>query len=249
MSEGILKDKIILITGSARGIGAATARLAHKRGAKIILNGKTGSEQLINLARELGDAPTIVCDIADKQEVEHTFKPIIEKFGRVDALVNSAGIVMPKPFLETDDDNWLDQYKTNVLGIVHTCQVVIPYMQQQKYGRIVNVASTRGHQVLASGRGMGYSASKAAVINLTAALAKEYAPNIAVNAVSPSFTETDMSQTWNDVVRQQVKTALKPRAAKPEEIAESILFLASDAASFTTGQTLLVDGGYIMSGK
>ena len=102
---------------------------------------------------------------------------------------------------------------------------------------------------MASARGMAYSLSKAAVVNLTSALAKEVAPHITVNAVAPGFTMTDMSKTWNDTVRDQVKTALLGRAAEPEEIAEAILFLASDSASFITGQTLQVDGGYEISGK
>lgn len=244
-----LTSKVLLITGSSRGIGAATARLAYARGAQVILHGQTRSTALEQLSAELNDAPIVVCDVASKSAVERALQPVLDEYGKIDVLINSAGIVLPKPFLEADDENWLDQYKVNVLGIVHMCQVVIPYMQKQHYGRIVNIASTRGYQTLASGRGMGYSVSKAAVINLTAALAKEFAPDIAVNAVAPSFTETDMSKSWNDAVREQVKTALLPRAAQPEEMAESILFLASDASSFTTGQTLLVDGGYIMSGK
>jgi len=102
---------------------------------------------------------------------------------------------------------------------------------------------------MASNRGTAYSASKAGVINLTSALAKEYAPIIRVNSVAPGFTLTEMAKTWNDTVRNQVKTALLGRAAEPEEIAEAILFLASDKASFITGQTLDVDGGYEISGK
>lgn len=244
-----LKNKIILITGSARGIGAATAKLAHMRGAKVILHGKTESSQLISLSKELNNAPFTACDVADKAAAVKAFLPAIDKLGGVDILVNSAGIAKPKPFLESDDDNWNEQFATNVLGTVHACQIVIPLMLKNKYGRIVNVASTRGHQALASERGMAYSATKAAIINLTASLAKEYAPDIAVNAVSPGFTNTDISESWNDRVWQQVETALLPRTANPDEIAEAILFLASDSASFITGQTLLADGGYYMSGK
>lgn len=244
-----LMGKVVVITGSARGIGAATAKLAHRHGATVVLHGQTASPALKKLSTELDNAFTIVCDVTDKSAVAKSIQTVIEKTGRIDALINSAGIVKPQPFLEADDANWLDQFSVNVLGTVHTCQAVIPYMQRNGYGRIVNVASTRGHQVLASNRGMAYSASKAAVINLTAALAKEFAPAIAVNAVSPSFTKTDMSRSWNETVHRQVETALLGRAAEPHEIAEAIVFLASDAASFITGQTLLVDGGYTMSGK
>ena len=242
-------NKVILITGSARGIGAATAKLAYARGAKIILHGQSESEALIKLSKQLGDAPYALCDVSDKDELTKEFQRVIKQVGKVDILINSAGIVRPKPFLEADDDNWKRQFEVNVLGTVHACQAIVPHMQKNKHGRIVNVASTRAHQSLASGRNMAYSVSKAGIVNLTASLAKELAPIIAVNAVSPSFTETDMSSTFNDLVHQQIKSALMPRMAQPNEIAEPILFLASDAASFITGQTLLVDGGYIMSGK
>lgn len=243
------RGKVVLITGSARGIGAATARLAHERGAKVILHGRTDSAQLQKLSKELDNAPTIACDVADKIEVEERCRPVLEKVGRVDALVNSAGIVIPQFLLESDDEGWNKQFATNVLGIVHFCQVIIPYMQRNGYGRIVNVSSKRGFPDDASARGIAYAATKSAVISMTAAMAKDFAPNIAVNAVAPGFTETDISKTWNDEVWKQVEEALIPRVAKPTEIAEAILFLASDAASFVTGQTLLVDGGYMMAGK
>lgn len=243
------KGKVILITGSARGIGAATAKLAHKRGATVILHGKTDSEQLKKLSKELGGAPTIACDVSDQNAVEKNVKAVLENIGKVDVLINSAGIVIPQSLLESDDAKWLEQFSVNVLGVVHFCKAVIPYMQANKYGRIVNVASKRGYHDDASARGIAYSATKAAVMNMTAAMAKNFAPDIAVNAVAPGFTETDISETWNDEVWKQIEEALLPRTADPKEIAEAILFLASDAASFITGQTLLVDGGYMMAGK
>jgi 3-oxoacyl-[acyl-carrier protein] reductase len=122
-------------------------------------------------------------------------------------------------------------------------------MRRSKYGRIVNVASIRGHVPTASNRSLAYSTTKAAIVNLTASLAKELAPDIAVNAVSPGFINTDIAKGWPDSVWQKVGTALTGRIAEPREIAEAILFLASDAASFVTGQTLVVDGGYTIAGK
>ncbi len=243
-----MKGKIILITGSSRGIGAATAKLAVERGAKVILHGSKQTEGLKKFARSLG-CDYIVGDVSDKPAIQKAITTAIERIGRIDVLINSAGIVVPKPFLESDDENWLNQFSVNVLGVVHCVQAVIPYMQKADTGRIVNVSSTRGHASLAAGRNTAYSASKAAVINLTSSLAKEYAPNIAVNAVSPSFTLTDISETWNDTVWKQVEMSLLGRVAQPKEIAQAILFLASDQASFITGQTLLVDGGYEISGK
>lgn len=243
----MLKDKIILITGSSSGIGAATARLAKGYGAIPILHGKTESEDLKSLAKEL-NCEYICCDVADKKAVEAEIKRIFEKVERIDILVNSAGIAPTQEFLESTDDNWIDVFKINVLGTTHFCQAVIPSMQKNKYGRIVNIASIKGYQNMAAPT--AYSASKAAIINITASLAKQFAPVIAVNAVSPGYTDTPMSLTrtlaW---AMERAKTALLGRVAQPKEIAEVILFLASEKASFITGQTILVDGGFSISGK
>ncbi len=243
-----LKDKIVLVTGSSRGIGAETARLAVQHGARVIIHGKTDSADLNKIEKGLG-AMKIICDVGQKQEVKKQIKRVVEIFGRIDGLVNSAGIVKPKPFLETEDEDWLEEYRVNVLGTIHFCQAVLPYMRQQKSGRIVNISSIRGIPSLATARGISYSTSKAAIVSLTASLAKEFAPDIAVNAVAPGFTETGMTNTWNDAVWKQAKSSLLGRPAIPGEIAEALLFLLSDRASFITGQTILVDGGYSMSGK
>jgi NAD(P)-dependent dehydrogenase (short-subunit alcohol dehydrogenase family) len=246
---GEWSNRVLLITGSSRGgIGAAAARLAHERGGTVILHGHTANDELLAFAQELG-LKYITCDISDKAAVAKAVKKAADFYGRIDALINAAGLANSQPFLESEDTHWEQQFRVNVLGTVHVCQEVIPYMQKQGGGRIVNVASTRGHATLASNRITAYSAAKAAIINLTASLAKEFSPGIAVNCVSPSFTLTHMSQTWNDTVRAQAKTSLVGRAAEPAEIAEPILFLAHDRAGFITGQDLLVDGGYELAGK
>jgi 3-oxoacyl-[acyl-carrier protein] reductase len=244
MDDNVFANKTILITGSARGIGAATAQVASSRGAKVILHGRTASPQLKSLAKELS-TDYIACDVGDKDAVQQA----VAKIGRVDVLINSAGIAPSEAFLEASDEHWLEVYRTNVLGVVNFCQALIPKMRKNGYGRIVNIASIRGHQTAASNRIMAYSASKAAVSNLTASLAKEFAPEIAVNAVSPGFTQTDITENWSETVWKQVETSLLGRIGKPEELAEAITFLASDRASFITGQTLVVDGGYMISGK
>jgi 3-oxoacyl-[acyl-carrier protein] reductase len=244
----MLKDKVILITGSSRGIGAATARLARTYGATVVLHGKTDSEPLQALAKELG-APFVIADVADKQAVEAAVAKAVETTGRIDGLINSAGIAISKPFLEADDENWEAQFRTNVLGTVHFCQAVIPHMQKQGGGRIVNVSSIRGDSHGASARSSAYAATKASIIALTTSLAKGFAPTIAVNAVSPGMTATDISKSWNETVWKQAETALVGRVGKPEEIGEALLFLVSDRASFITGQTIVVDGGYEIAGK
>ena len=237
----MLKDKIILITGSSSGIGAATARLAKEYGATPVLHGKTESEDLKKLAKEL-NCEYIFCDVAVKTAVALAVAEVLEKVKRVDILVNSAGIALRQKFLDTTDESWINTFKVNVLGTTHFCQAIIPQMQRNKYGRIVNIASIRAY-IGTSGKPV-YSASKAAIVNLTAVLAKEFAPNIAVNAVAPGYTETPITSNWNDEVWKEVNKALLGRIGQPKEIAEAILFLASDKASFITGQTIIVDGGY-----
>jgi len=242
----MLKDKIILITGSSSGIGAQTARLAKEYGAIPVLHGRTESEELKNLAKELS-CEYIFCDASEKIEVDKAVADILVKVKKIDILVNSAGIAPRATFLETTDELWLEVFKVNVLGTSHFCQAIIPLMQENKYGRIVNIASIRAN-VNTTGRS-AYSASKASIVNLTSVLAKEFAPNISVNAVSPGYTETPISKNWDSEVWKQVNTSLLGRIGQPKEIAEAILFLASDKASFITGQTIIVDGGYSISNK
>ena len=152
--------------------------------------------------------------------------------------------LLPQAILEITNEIFLNELQVNTLGSFRTCQVVAPMMKDG--GSIVNISSIRGLANTATERGIPYSVSKAGIVAMTAALAKELAPKIRVNAVAPGFTETDMAKSWNDKVWSQVKQALLQRPAQPEDIAKAIYFLGSDESSFITGQTLLVDGGYSM---
>lgn len=238
--------KTMFISGSSRGIGEAVARLAKQQGYEIILHGKTDSDKLRNLAKEL-NSEYVVFDVADARECVNALATYVDKYTTIDVLVNCAGIVRPKPVPEITAEDWGDEIETNMRGTFNLVQAFSA--QETDNLAIVNVASIRGMATMASARGIIYSATKAAVINMTAVFAKEFAPRIRVNAVAPGFTNTDMAKTWNDTVRAQAASSLMGRAAEPVEIAEAILFLASDAASFITGQTMLVDGGYEMAGK
>lgn len=248
MSTGELGGRVVLITGSSRGIGAGAARVAHREGARVILHGRSVSPRLEALAAELG-ASYITCDVADGEAVRAAVSELLQRESMIHALINCAGDVHPKPWLESTDEDWSTEFQVNMLGTVHFCRAVAPVMLEGGYGRIVNVSSIRGEAELASARAMGYSASKAAVNSFTVALAKELAPVVAVNAVGPGFIHTDLSDTWNETVWNQARSALVGRVGEPEDIGEVLAFLASDRAKFITGQIVVVDGGYSVAGK
>lgn len=231
----------MVIAGSSRGIGAAVARLARAEGWEVILHGRNRSASLMELSEELG-SPAIACDGIDRTAVHRALADAGALDG-IDSLVNSLGAVTASSILDDTDDLWTGQYAANVLAPLHFCQELIPAMIRTGSGTVVNVSSIRGYSTLSEPEVAAYSAAKSALINLTAGLARAYAPAVRVNCVAPGFTLTDMSHTWSDRVRSTVQTALLGRAAEPEEIAQSIMFLATPRSSFITGQTLLVDGG------
>lgn len=243
----MLEGKTILITGSSRGIGAATARLAKKYGASVVVHGKTDSEDLKKITEELG-AEKMVCDLTDQKAVFAEVKKILGKVGKIDGLANVAGAVNPKPFLEATEEDWLWSYKTNVLSVVYMSQVLIPHMQKNKKGAVVNVGSVRAYPQGTLALRAPYSSAKASVNNLSVAMAKEYAKDgIRINSVSPGGVNTDISKTWDEETKARNTNVLLKRLGEPEEVAEMICFLLSDRASYMTGNDYLVDGGYLVN--
>lgn len=235
-------SRTVLIAGSSRGIGAAAARIEAAAESQVILHGRNDSEALAKLAAEL-DAPAYHCDGQDAGAVERMVAEIDAAGYHIDALICTLGSVTATDALAGDTDDWLAEYRSNVLAPVHFIRAVAPSMLASGGGRIVTVSSIRGRDNLASPEVTAYSAAKAALENVTASFAKALAPTITVNAVAPGFVMTDMSETWSAEVRKEVTTSLLGRAAQPEEIAALLCFLASDSASFITGQTVLADGG------
>jgi 3-oxoacyl-[acyl-carrier protein] reductase len=241
------KDKVVLITGSTRGIGRATAIAFAKEGAKLAIN-YIGSENnavsVISEIKDLGsDAIAIKCDVSQEDQVAQMISEIINQFGQLDVLVNNAGVAYDIPMFEKSVDHWKKTLETNLIGPFICSKYAAPHLSKQK-GRIVNISSTNAINSF-SPEAADYDASKAGIITLTKNLAKELAPNILVNAVAPGWVNTDMNKGLpDDFVQSETEKIYIKRWAQPEEIAKAILFLASEDASFVTGSVLIVDGGH-----
>jgi len=231
--------KTILITGSSRGIGAAVARLAVANGYEVILHGHKLTDHLQELSEELSSR-YVTFDIKVDEEIKYG----LDSLSSIDGLVHSAGINISKPFEELTNDDWKEIYEANVFGVANVTRHALPLLSRaHTVSRIVNIASMKG-TYSAVGR-VAYASSKAAVINLTTGLAKELAPNILVNCVSPGFTMTEMTQsTWSERIQTQVDSILLGRMADVNEIANVVIFLCSEQCSYITGQNIIVDGGY-----
>tara|TARA_Y100001978_G_scaffold70621_1_gene63439 strand:+ start:1023 stop:1745 length:723 start_codon:yes stop_codon:yes gene_type:complete len=228
----------ILITGSSRGIGAATAIKSKLEGYDVILHGRSKTKHLINISRKL-ESEYIYFDLRKENEIANAFKEI----SKLDALVNSAGINISKSFLDLTESDWKSIYAHNVFGISNVIKYALPKLKKNNISRIVNIASVKGIYS-AVGR-VAYASSKAALINLTTGLAKELSPNILINCVSPGFTNTDMTNNnLSNRIQKQIDSILLGRVADPSEIAEVILFLCSKKCTYITGQNIIVDGGF-----
>ncbi|KHQ51854.1 MULTISPECIES: SDR family NAD(P)-dependent oxidoreductase [Mameliella] len=242
---------VALITGASRGIGRASALRLARAGMNVLLHG-TDTAKLEELAQEVtangAQAAILAGDVADPKTASRAVEATLARFGRIDVLVNNAGINTRSSTLEMPLDDWQRVMDVNLNGTLHFCRAVLPTMIAQGRGSIVNVSSTTAktpHRNAAP----AYGASKAAVNYLTMHLAQEMAPNgIRVNAVCPGPVETDMSDQWSAEYRKTV-TARVPlgRLGTPEEIAEIVAFLASDASGFITGETINANGGTYMN--
>jgi len=242
--------KTVLITGASRGIGAATARLFAAHGYRVAVHYHQSKDQADALVAELtasgADAFAVCADIADSAAVNHMVGEVLARFGHIDVLVNNAGISASGLVTDVTDAQWDRMIAVNLSGAFYTCRAVLPSMISNKSGSIVQVSSMWG-QVGASCE-VAYSAAKAGMIGLTKALAKEVAPSgIRVNCVAPGVIDTDMNAniTPADMAVLADETPCG-RIGTPDEVAKTVYFLASDAASFITGQILGVSGGLVI---
>ncbi len=243
--------KTILVTGSSRGIGKAIATLAHQKGYKVIVHGKSDSDELEQVHKELDGSLKTAFDIADKVATQAAIAELLKGVGTIDALVNNAGVARNfiKDVSEVDDDKAIEEYRVNVLGTLHCIQAVLPKMLEQKSGSVVNISSIKGYPNLATMSTLTYAPSKAGVISITKALAKSY-PSVRFNTVAPGYVETDQVNDWNEETFNRInRGTILGRIAKPEEIAPLVMFLVSDDASYVTGSDFLADGGYSIKGK
>lgn len=240
----------ILITGSSRGIGAATARLFARRGWAVGIHYCQSWERAQALKKELQALGAEVClyqaDVSDRRQVDHMVQSFLFDFGRIDALVCSAGIARQELFTETSAQSWREIMAVDLDGVFHCCQAVLPDMLHRKSGRIVTLSSMWG-QVGGSCE-VAYSAAKAGVIGLTKALAKELGPSgITVNCVAPGVIDTEMNQHLSDDDKAILaeETPLE-RLGTAMEVAQAIWFLVSDSGAFFTGQVLAPNGGFVI---
>lgn len=253
MNPFSLKDKVAVVTGGSRGIGRAIAKLLAAQGAHIILTSRK-IDGLTEVAKEINDegnsATPIACHAGKTDQIEALYKTIEEKFGRLDILVNNAATNPHFGFLvDAEESMWDKTVEVNLKGPFFMIQKAVPLMKKGGGGAIVNVSSING---VKPGLFQGvYSVTKAGLINMTQSFAKELAKdNIRVNALLPGLTETKFAQaiTDNEEIQKEIfKQIPMGRAAQPEEMAGAVLYLVSDAASFTTGSCLISDGGYMVA--
>ena len=245
MSE--FKDKVVLVTGSSRGIGRSIAIAFAKEDANVIINYKTSeldAEVAYDIISSYGNqCMSIKADVSNEDNVKDMIDEIMGKFGRIDILVNNAGIAIDSEFEDKTTSNWKKTLNTNVVGPFLTSKYAGKIMIDQKYGKIINISSTNGINTLYP-YSVDYDASKAALINLTKNLAIQFAPYVNVNTVAPGWVDTDMNQNLpKSYLRDEKEKILLKRFAEPEEISNVVLFLASDKARYITSEVITVSGG------
>lgn len=246
----MLKNKIVLITGATRGIGKATAIACAANGAELVINGRNAEKlEKLKVALESEykvNVHTLTYDVQDVSEIKKAFLWIKKNLGKLDAVVNNAGVLDDALLGMVNEQQVAKTFAVNIEAVIYHMQYASRLMIKQKSGAIVNVSSIIG-RVGNAGQTV-YGASKSAVIGATYSASKELAPyNIRVNAVSPGFIETDMTkQLTEDKYNERLKEIKMNRIGKPEEVANTILFLISDLSSYVTGQVIGVDGGMVI---
>lgn len=244
------ENKVALVTGGSRGIGRAIAQTLGRRGATVVLsyagNEAAATETVKAIVDAGGKAKAIRFDVADSEACSKAIDDVVKEFGRLDVLVNNAGVAIDGLLMRFKDEDWDKTLDTNLKGAFMLMRAVSRPMMKQKGGAIVNVSSIVGE--MGNAGQAAYSASKAGLIGLTKSVARELASrNIRVNCVTPGFITTDMTAGLNDELKKKMADAIPlSRIGNAEEVANAVAFLASDLASYITGEVLKVNGGMYM---
>jgi len=246
---GLLDGRVSLVTGASRGIGRAIAQAFAAEGASVVLAARDAAklgEAVAEIQAKGGKAEALALDVSDRASVESVVAKVVETHGRIDHLVNNAGVTRDNLLLRMKDEEWQQVLDTNLTGAFLCTQAVLKPMLKQRSGRIVTITSVVG---LGGNAGQAnYAASKAGVIGFTKSVAREVASRgITANAIAPGFIETDMTAAMPEKAREAVFAAIPlGRVGRPEDVAGAAVFLVSDAAAYVTGQVLAVDGGFHM---
>ena len=243
-------EKVALITGATRGIGKQIAITLAKEGYNIALNYRTENEDLAKTQKEIEEIKveclSVKGDISNFEDCKNIVTKTINKFGRIDVLVNNAGMTKDMLLMRMKKEDFEQVIDVNLVGTFNMTQNVINYMLKSRSGRIINISSVVG--ISGNAGQTNYSASKAGIIGFTKSLAKEVASrNILVNAVAPGFIQTNMTDVLKEEVKEEIaKTIPLKRIGKPEDVANVVKFLASEDSSYITGQVINIDGGMLM---
>ena len=243
-------DKVALVTGAARGIGKQIAITLAKEGYNIALNYRTNTDSIVELKNQIEnfgvECLLVQGDVSVFEDTERIANETFEKFGRINVLVNNAGITKDMLLLRMKPEDFMNVIDVNLVGTYNMTKNISGYMMKAREGRIINVSSVVG--ISGNAGQSNYSASKAGIIGFTKSLAKELASrNILVNAVAPGFIETDMTNVLKDEVKEKIAEQIPlRREGKVEEVANVVKFLASDDSSYITGQVINIDGGMLM---
>ena len=242
-------DKVVLVTGSSRGIGRAIAIDFAEKGYNVVINYKNSELEAQKLKEQLSkkfnvSILTVKADVSNEDDVKSMIKQIIDRFGKIDVLVNNAGIAIDKDFNDRTKEDWQRTLNTNLIAPFIVSKYVGNEMLKQEKGRIINISSTNGINAFFP-TSIDYDASKAGLINLTHNLAIQFAPYINVNCVAPGWVNTDMNKELpKELIEEEVNRIYKKRFAEPREIAKLVTFLASDDADFINDEVIKIDGGY-----
>lgn len=246
-----LKDRIAVVTGGSRGIGRAIAQTLAAAGATVIVNyqrnAEAANETVAAITAADGTAVSIQADVSVSADVERLFKTVIDQYGKVDILVNNAGITRDTLLLRMKEDDFDAVIDTNLRGVYLCTKAALRPMTKARSGRIINITSVVG--LIGNAGQSNYAAAKAGIIGFTRAVAREMASRgITVNAVAPGYIETELTAGLGEQVRAAIlETIPLGRLGTPQDVANLVCFLASDAAAYITGQTLTVDGGMVMN--